>query len=287
MEPEAPAKSEKSTAGPRSSIRRQRTIRGPHSRPSAEIRRRRMLGMLGEAEPIEDFEPVEPRQRPSNSDRIREDGRSIFEQERMRLRDTLSFERQHPPSNEIDGPFMPPVPESRDFSATEERQRDVRDNFRLRSLARQDLRRVARRRPAPTPPYTDTDLNFMARSGRGIDLPRPSSLTPARSPSHPSVGETDVSPRPNEDIDFSFTVRGPPYAEVSMQFFEWRRDYCFSAVVALIFVLQLLFAMVANLLPASISPSNSLGPCTSLESNLWQYGTIPTDAPPGSIGWTW
>ncbi|KUJ11996.1 uncharacterized protein LY89DRAFT_738622 [Mollisia scopiformis] len=211
VEPEVAAKPEKATAGPRSSIRRQRTIRGPHSRPSAEIRRRRMLGMLADAEP-EDFEPSENRQRVPTSDRTGElDGRSMFEQERMRLRDTLSFERQHRPSNEIDGLFMPPVPESRDYSGTEERQREI---LRLRAI-RQDLRRVARRRPAPTPPYTDTDLNFMARNGPGIDSPRPSSLTPARSPSHPSVGEADVSPprRPLEDSDFSFTVRGPPYAE--------------------------------------------------------------------------
>lgn len=221
MEPEVAAKStEKATAGPRSSIRRQRTVRGPHSRPSAEIRRRRMLGMLADAEP-EDYEPAEPRQRASTSTSdlnvARESqGRptmGIYEQERMRLRDTLSFERRYPPSNEIDGPFMPPVPESRDFSGTEERQREI---LRLRAI-RQDLRRIARRRPAPTPPYTDTDLNFLARNGPGIDSPRLSSSTPARSPSHQhSVGDPDVSPRrPLEEPDFGFTVRGPPYAEVS------------------------------------------------------------------------
>jgi hypothetical protein len=211
VEPELAAKSaEKAASGPRSSIRRQRTVRGPHARPSAELRRR-MLGMVAEPE---EYEASENRQAAAStlSEARDPQTRSMgwFEQERMRLRDTLSFERQHPPSNEIDGPFMPPVPESRDYSGTEDRQREI---LRLRAV-RQDLRRMARRRPAPTPPYTDADLNYMPRTGPGISSPRPSSLTPARSPSHqPVSAAADTSPRPPlEDSDFIFT-RGPPYAD--------------------------------------------------------------------------
>ncbi|KAE8453023.1 hypothetical protein EG329_012210 [Mollisiaceae sp. DMI_Dod_QoI] len=217
VEPEVAAKSaEKAASGPRSSIRRQRTIRGPHARPSAEIRRRRMLGMIVDTEP-EEYEISESRPGGVSAQNETRDAqaRSMgwFEQERMRLRDSLSFERQHPPGNEIDGPFMPPVPESRDYSGSEERQREI---LRLRAV-RQDLRRMARRRPAPTPPYTDTDLNYIARNGPGISSPRPSSLTPARSPPYqPPIFEADASPRrPLEDSDFSFTtgIRGPPFAD--------------------------------------------------------------------------
>lgn len=222
VEPEVAAKSaEKAASGPRSSIRRQRTIRGSHSRPSAEIRRRRMLGMLADVEP-EEHEPAERPRIPSyDRNATREyEGRTmgmLDQSERMRLRDTLSFERQHPPSNEIDGPFMPPVPESRDYSGTEERQREI---LRLRAM-RQDLRRIARRRPAPTPPYTDAELSvtmIMNNTGPAIDSPRPSSLTPVRSPSHQSsLGEADASARrPLEESDFSFTARGPPYASVDV-----------------------------------------------------------------------
>jgi hypothetical protein len=222
VEPEVAAKSaEKAASGPRSSIRRQRTIRGSHSRPSlAEMRRRRMLGMLADAEP-EEHEPAErPRVYPWDRNTTHEhEGRTmgmLDQSERMRLRDTLSFERQHVPSNETDGPFMPPVPESRDYSGTEERQREI---LRLRAM-RQDLRRIARRRPAPTPPYTDADLsvNMILNTRPRVDSPGPSSLTPARSPSHQSSpGEANISPRrPLEESDFSFTARGPPYASVDV-----------------------------------------------------------------------
>ena len=94
----------------------------------------------------------------------------------MRLRDSISFERQHPPNVVIDGPLMPPAPEPRDYTTTEMRRRDIQHLLEVR----RDLRRIARRRPAPTPPYTDTDLALMARMG--TESPRASSGTPARSP---------------------------------------------------------------------------------------------------------
>lgn len=219
VEPEVASKAtEKVASGPRSAIRRQRTVRGPHARLSAESRRRRMLGMVSDARPDE-FEvqildppsggPPNETEMPSGAP-FQSRAMRMFEQERMRLRDTLSFERQHAPNSEMDGPLMPPVPESRDYAGIEERQREIQ---RLRQV-RQDLRRMARRHPAPTPPYTDRDIEYMARTGTGINSPRPSSLTPALSPSHqPS---TASSPLRRLSDDFSFTAQAPPYpADVS------------------------------------------------------------------------
>jgi len=141
----------------------------------------------------------------------------LFEQERMRLRDTLSFERQHPPNSEMDGPFMPPVPESRDYTGIEERQREI---LRLRQV-RQDLRRMARRHPAPTPPYTDRDAEYMVRSATGPDSPR-LSMTPALSPMHQNSGDVESPPRrPLEASEFSFTARGlSSISDVSIQLFQ-------------------------------------------------------------------
>jgi hypothetical protein len=69
---------------------------------------------------------------------------------------------------------------------------------------------MARRQPAPTPPYTDRDIEYMARTRTGINSPQPSSLTPALSPSHqPS---TASSPLRRLSDDFSFTAQPPPYA---------------------------------------------------------------------------
>jgi hypothetical protein len=215
VEPEVAFKAtEKVASGPRSAIRRQRTVRGPHARLSAETRRRRMLGIVSDARP-EDFEvqileppsggPPNESEMPSGAP-FQSRTMRMFEQERMRLRDTLSFERQHAPNSEIDGPLMPPVPESRDYAGVEERQREIQ---RLRQV-RQDLRRMARRQPAPTPPYTDRDIDYMARTGTGINSPRPSSLTPALSPSHQPF--TASSPLRRLSDDFSFTAQAPPYA---------------------------------------------------------------------------
>ena len=137
----------------------------------------------------------------------------IFEEERTRLRDTLSFERQHPPNTEEDGPFMPPVPESRDYSGTEDRQREIQ---RLRQV-RQDLRRMARRHPAPTPPYTDTDIAFMNRLGS--DSPRPSSFTPpVMSPARqPPTDETSASTSPRRPLEEDNTYRFSFNPDVSIR----------------------------------------------------------------------
>jgi hypothetical protein len=52
---------------------------------------------------------------------------------------------------------------------------------------------MGRRRPAPTPPYAEADFLFIAGTAR--DSPRPSSLTPALSPSRlsPPEGEAEIS----------------------------------------------------------------------------------------------
>ena len=167
-----------------------------------------MLGMVSDAQP-EDFEVqvLEPQSRdlPNQGDMpsglpFQSRAMRMFEQERMRLRDSLSFERQHVPNSEIDGPLMPPVPESRDFAGMEERQREIQ---RLRQV-RQDLRRMARRHPAPTPPYTDRDIEYMARNSG--NSPR-MSMTPSLSPSHqPS---TASSPLRQGLEDSSLTGQAP------------------------------------------------------------------------------
>lgn len=194
-EPGTAAKAaEKATSGLRSSIRRQRTVRGPQARLSAETRRRRMLGIVsGDPTPgdYEVWERQTSQSPPEDTDltsatsltgRARARAYRMFEDERMRLRDTLSFERQPPPARDPDGPLMPPVPESRDYTSFEERRREIQ---RLHDV-RRDLRRIARRRPAPTPPYTETDLAFMARTAS--DSPQPSSQTPTLSPTRTSDG---------------------------------------------------------------------------------------------------
>lgn len=176
-----------------------------------------MLGLMPDTEP-EEYEVSESQQDiPPNRTQLpspaslQSRAMRMFEQERMRLRDPLSFERQQP-SNTEDGPLMPPVPESRDYAGIEDRQREI---YRLRQV-RQDLRRMARRHPAPTPPYTDNDLAFLTRT----ESPRlSSSLTPVLSPSQqPSTGDVDSPPRrPLEESDYSFTSRGQLYNEVSIE----------------------------------------------------------------------
>jgi len=164
-----------------------------------------MLGLVSEGNSPEEYEVWEGQQRSGSNEadsasvaslqaRI---AQRIFEEEQQsRIRDINPFARQPPPNAESDGPLMPPVPESRDYTAgMEERTREIQ---RMRQV-RQDLRRMARRHPAPTPPYTDTDLTLIARIGS--DSPRPSTLTPALSPLRQlSTGEGD-SPNP----EFTFT----------------------------------------------------------------------------------
>jgi hypothetical protein len=187
-EPDAASKAaEKVTSGPRSSIRRQRTVRGPHARLAAETRRRRMLGLVTGFNGNGDYEVWEgQRTSPPHESGIppvassQAPGPRMFDDERMRLRDTLSFERQHTTNMEADGPLLPPAPESRDYhpvALSPEAQREV---LRIHEI-RRNLQRLARRRTAPTPPYTETDIALIARVG--TDSPRPASLTPTLSPS--------------------------------------------------------------------------------------------------------
>jgi len=134
---------------------------------------------------------------------IQERAHRIFEAGQTRLRDTMSFERQNPhprPSNtELDGPLMPPVPESRDYSAIEDHQQ------RMRHISR---RLAARRNLAPTPPYTETDLASLPQIGS--DSPRPSTLTPALSPSRQPSSDVESAPRiPLEDTEVIISARRP------------------------------------------------------------------------------
>jgi len=94
--------------------------------------------------------PDEPEFSPDASD-IARMNRMRVHSERMRLHQ--SFERRNPLNIEIDGPLMPPVPESRDYTAIEERRREIqRGHIR-------DLRRIARRHPAAPPPFAEADVD--------------------------------------------------------------------------------------------------------------------------------
>jgi hypothetical protein len=91
--------------------------------------------------------------------------------ERMRLRDQLSFERQRIGTSDNDGPSLPPAPESEDYHTRLETVRQIqrreREHFQLQEARRrQELRRMARRRTAPTPPYVEGELSYTARPNR-------------------------------------------------------------------------------------------------------------------------
>jgi hypothetical protein len=175
-----------------------------------------MLGLVERTNP-EEYQIWDSQNRPVITDAeltsiasLQARAQRMFEEEQSRVREPFSFERLHPSNTEPDGPMMPPVPESRDYASIEARQLEIQ---RLRQ-ARQDLRRMARRHPAPTPPYTDNDPASMTRPG--TDSPRPSSLTPALSPLRQLSG--DSSPRrPLEESEFTFTSRDSLYgADVSI-----------------------------------------------------------------------
>lgn len=100
--------------------------------------------------------------RPRGSRFDHEDVSRRMHEGRMRLREAVSFARQPIPNIEIDGPLMPPAPEPReprDPVLTQSREREI---TRLLGLWR-ELRRMAPREPAPTPPYTDTDIERLSR----------------------------------------------------------------------------------------------------------------------------
>jgi hypothetical protein len=164
-----------------------------------------MLGLVSDSNSPDEYEVWDSQQRSGSNEadsasvaslQARIAHRIFEEEQQSRIRDTNPFARQVPPNADADGPLMPPVPESRDYAAgMEERTREIQ---RMRQV-RQDLRRMARRHPAPTPPYTDTDLTLIARIGN--DSPRPSTLTPALSPLRQlSAGEGDSS---NPEFTFS------------------------------------------------------------------------------------
>jgi len=102
--------------------------------------------------------PDEPEFSPDASD-IARMNRMRVHSERMRLHQ--SFERRNPLNIEIDGPLMPPVPESRDYTAIEERRREIqRGHIR-------DLRRIARRHPQHHP----HSQRLMLTAGSLITIP--------------------------------------------------------------------------------------------------------------------
>ena len=187
-----------------------------------------MLGLVADTNSDEyDMAEARPGAPPTQAVLTASDSRPLntMDEERTRLRDPLSFERQHPPSSEMDGPLMPPVPESRDYSVMVIEERRLADRIReLEQIRRDrsDLRRMARRHPAPTPPYAATDIGSVGLSRSGIDSPRPSSLAPALSPSHRvPAGDGEASPRRQpDDPDFSFTVHRSFAADVSYGFFH-------------------------------------------------------------------
>lgn len=206
----------------RSSIRRNRIRSMPRNHPalgrmSSEARRRWMLESILNTEV--DREPSEPRHESPPSQNapnsfLDPHSRTVrmFEAERMRLRDTL-FERR--PDIEIDGPLMPPAPESRDYrsyTGSEERRREIQ---RLRQVG-QDIRRMTRRHPAPTPPYQESDYSHVAGPITGIDTPQSASLTPALSPA-PFADDNESlnsARRVLEDYDRLYASRGPPEVRI-------------------------------------------------------------------------
>jgi hypothetical protein len=235
-EPDAALKAaEKAASGPRSSIRRQRPARRSQAAVSVENIRRRVQSMVADAGP-DHYEVWEnamreplppPPRRPdlataSHAASHARAARAV-EDEQMRLRDTVSFERQHPPNVVVDGPLMPPAPEPRDYASADVRRREIQRLLEVR----RDLRRIARRRPAPTPPYTDTDLALMARMG--TESPGPLSDTPTRSPLPLGERETTVSfsGRPASENSSSAVLdrsRRPPHSSSRQPRSQERRN---------------------------------------------------------------
>ncbi|KAH8821132.1 hypothetical protein F5884DRAFT_75637 [Xylogone sp. PMI_703] len=209
VEPEVVSKaSEKVASGLRSTIRRQRPARRPspreHTRSAFEQRRRRLLGVLaatGQSSP-EDYDMVwenEPRStRPGAESRAENDTVSrgdlaVIERPPLSRNTTVPG---HPPLRNF-GDIPPLVPE------VNERQREVPRIIQLR----EELRHMARR--VPSPPYTETDLAFIARWSS--DSPRASALTPGFSPANPASSESETRSPNGSDEPNEFPSRLPPY----------------------------------------------------------------------------
>ncbi|PBP19364.1 hypothetical protein BUE80_DR009882 [Diplocarpon rosae] len=176
IEPEVPSKiAEKIAAGPRSSIRRNRPLRISQHAP----RRRVAPDVEVQESELPEFQQNTPTDHGEvfSSNSVH---RQMHERARERMRESYNLMRQQSSSNTQDSHFMPPVPESRDYTGADETQREI---YRARQL-RLDLRRLGRRHPAPTHPYTDGDRAPLTRT----DSPRlSSSVTPVLSPSHQPV----------------------------------------------------------------------------------------------------
>ncbi|KAG9228412.1 hypothetical protein BJ875DRAFT_446899 [Amylocarpus encephaloides] len=214
IEPEGAAKAaEKNAAGPRSAIRRQRTLRGSSARVHNLDRRRRIMPLAADPSP-EEYEAWETQRLspPSESELDTVASlqglaqRTIEVEERMRSRDTPPIESRarlpDPPQRRTTpsegssrntpnvasngSSRMPPVPETRDYYS-----QGRGELSRLRAIS--DIQRLARN-PAPTPPYTESDLAFLARVGS--DGSRSSSLTTGVSmPRRQITDDADAPPR--------------------------------------------------------------------------------------------
>ncbi|RFU27931.1 hypothetical protein B7463_g8416, partial [Scytalidium lignicola] len=215
IEPEVVSKaSEKIASGLRSTIRRQRPARRPspreHTRSAIEQRRRRLLGGLattGQSSP-EDYDVVWEHERratrpgaEARTDHVTLSQSDLAAMERPPLSRNTAVPG-HPPLRHF-GDIPPLVPESRDFSSINEHQREVPRIIQLR----EELRHIARR--VPTPPYTETDLAFIARWNS--DSPRASALTPGFSPAHPTSGESESRSPDEVDEPSESSSRLPPY----------------------------------------------------------------------------
>lgn len=192
---------EKPTAAPRSAIRRHRTLRGHITRPEvADTRRRRILSMVADTTP-EEYEIWEMQRAspPNDGESASERAHRLFT---TRYRDTLSFERQTPraTNSEVDGPLMPPVPESRDYSAIEDHQQRMRQIRPRLGTTRRNLA------PIPQYPEEPTEANL-------APLPRthPDSLIRPLSPGdqHRHYDAEFTARRPDPDIAAAVSSRRP------------------------------------------------------------------------------
>lgn len=146
-------------------------------RSSDEARTRRMLGIVERVIPESESRSSLAETQLAAVTSLRARAQRMLESEHAAPRDHIIFERIPPHRPQSEGPMMPPVPESRDYASLDSRRRDIQRSRQ----ARIEARRLSRRQPAPTPPYTDFDR--VPSILRETDSPQPFSLTPALSPS--------------------------------------------------------------------------------------------------------
>lgn len=114
-------------------------------------------------------------------------GRNVAEEERMHAREPPSLNAQSTMNSESDGPSMPAVPEADSFARSQERHRTL---HRARQT-RDQLRRMARRHAAPTPPYFEEDLDITG--GRDFGETH-RTYYHSSAPSHISTFDNGLSP---------------------------------------------------------------------------------------------